>query len=174
MTSETATARSAHGLVFRTDICASDAAAVRDMAAATGFFRSDEVDIAVELVTERLSKGDASGYHFVFLDDEKGEPVGYACFGPIACTIGSFDLYWIVVTPRMQGRRIGQMLMREAERRASAMGARRLYIETSSQPKYVPTRAFYEKAGYRLDARLEDFYAPGDDKLIYVRELAAH
>ena len=26
--------------------------------------------------------------------------IGYVCYGPIACTVGSFDLYWIAVDRR--------------------------------------------------------------------------
>jgi hypothetical protein len=46
-----------------------------------------------------------------------------------------------------------------------------VYVETSGRRDYAPTRAFYERAGYRPEARLADFYAPGDDKWIYVKPL---
>jgi hypothetical protein len=48
---------------------------------------------------------------------------------------------------------------------------RRIYIETSSQAKYAPTREFYRRCGYEPEAVLKDFYADGDDKLIYVKAL---
>lgn len=32
---------------------------------------------------------------------------------------------------------------------------------------YAPTRKFYTSLGYAEEARLADFYAPGDDKVIY-------
>ena len=46
-----------------------------------------------------------------------------------------------------------------------------MYLDTSGRAQYAPTRAFYERKGYRVAARLEDFFAPGDDKVIYVRTL---
>jgi hypothetical protein len=46
-----------------------------------------------------------------------------------------------------------------------------VYAETSSRPQYEPTRSFYRACGYRLEARLEDFYAPGDGKVIFLKVL---
>jgi hypothetical protein len=46
-----------------------------------------------------------------------------------------------------------------------------MYLDTSGRAQYAPTRAFYEHKGYGVAARLEDFFAPGDDKVIYVRAL---
>jgi hypothetical protein len=50
-------------------------------------------------------------------------------------------------------------------------GARRIYADTSSRPQYEPTRRFYEACGYRREAFLADFYAPGDGKIIFGKEL---
>lgn len=147
-----------------------DVAAVRRLVEGTGFFRSDEVDVAAELVEERLAKGVASGYHFLFADHGR-EPVGYACFGPVPCTIGSFDLYWIAVARDCQGCGLGLRLAQRCEAAALAMGGRRMYVETAGKEQYRPTRAFYEKAGYFLAAELPDFYDVGDAKIIYQKNL---
>ena len=48
---------------------------------------------------------------------------------------------------------------------------RRIYIETSAKPQYEPTRSFYVRCGYVEEARFRDFYAPGDDKLVYGKSL---
>ncbi|MBK8481091.1 MAG: GNAT family N-acetyltransferase [Proteobacteria bacterium] len=156
------------GIVLREAPRPADLEGVRAIVTSTGFFRPDEIDVAVELVQERLGRGAASGYEFLFADRE-GASLGYACFGPIACTLGSYDLYWIAIDERWRGQGIGRWLLREAEARIAASGGRRVYIETSSQPRYEPTRGFYSGAGYALEARLAEFYAPGDDKLVYVR-----
>ncbi|MCD8140635.1 MAG: GNAT family N-acetyltransferase [Planctomycetaceae bacterium] len=157
-----------------------DVQAVRRMATETGFFRPDEVDVAVELVEEHLAKGTDSGYYFHFaVDPERPEthepvydpPLGYVCFGPTPCTIGSFDLYWIVVDKASQGNGLGLQLMHQAEQSARTMGGRRMYVETSGKELYRPTQRFYEKAGYSVAARLPDFYDLGDDKIIYQKNL---
>jgi GNAT superfamily N-acetyltransferase len=157
---------------FRDTLAESDGEAVRSLISRTGFFRADEIDVAVELIDERAARGAASGYEFLFAEAE-GELIGYACFGPIACTIGSYDLFWIAVDPRFQRHGVGRMILRGVESQVAKGGGRRIYIDTSGQAKYVPTRAFYERSGYQLAALLADFYAPGDDRVIYVKAIGA-
>jgi ribosomal protein S18 acetylase RimI-like enzyme len=158
--------------VLRADVRPADRDHVRRIVESTGFFRADEVDVAVELVDERLAKGPASGYEFVFAD-RGGRTVGYACFGPIACTIGSYDLFWIAVDRDQQGTGLGRLLLKAAEEAIRSADGRHVYIETSNRPQYTPTRGFYERCGCHLAAVLPDFYAPGDDKVIYVKDLTA-
>jgi len=161
------------GTRLRADVTRRDPETVRRIVEATRFFRDDEVDVAVELVTERLSRGESSGYHFVFADTDDGS-AGYACFGLIACTVSSYDLYWIAVHPEAQGGGVGTLLIREVERRIAEMGGSRVYVETSSRPAYEPTRRFYETRGYRTEAVLEDYYAPGDGKVVLVKTIGAY
>jgi ribosomal protein S18 acetylase RimI-like enzyme len=158
--------RSEVAVQLRDIVNAADRDAVRSLVTRTGFFRPDEIDVAVELVGERLARGPTSGYEFLFAE-RAGQLVGYACYGPIACTLGSYDLYWIAVDPSCQRSGIGRRLAQEVIARVAAAGGRRIFIDTSSQPRYAPTRAFYERNGYTCAARLPDFYAPGDDRVIY-------
>jgi ribosomal protein S18 acetylase RimI-like enzyme len=149
-----------------------DREAVRRLVEDTGFFSADEQDIAVELLDETLARGRASGYEFVFADAPDGALQGYACFGPISPPLPSFDLYWIVVDPAYQGNGIGTRLLREAERLASARGATEMYVDTAGRAQYRPTRAFYERAGYRINEVVPDFYSKGDDKVVYRKAFA--
>lgn len=155
-------------IVYREVVQASDSASVRALADSTGFFRTDEIDVAVELVDERLRDGDKSTYRFLFAEID-GAVAGYTCFGEIPCTIGSYDLYWIVVDQTRQGAGIGRKLMMQTESVIAALGGRRIYVETSSTPRYLPTRTFYDRCDYTHAAELPDFYAPGDGKVIYVK-----
>jgi ribosomal protein S18 acetylase RimI-like enzyme len=150
-----------------------DRAHVQRIIEATGFFSAAETGIAVELVDEALAKGEAgSGYHFLFAE-AAGAVVGYTCFGPIPGTRASFDLYWIAVDPAHQGGGIGGRLHQATETAIRAMGGARLYADTSSKAQYEPTRRFYRHLGYAEAARLENFYAPGDGKVIFEKPLAA-
>ena len=115
--------------------------------------------MAVELVDERLAKGAASDYQFVFAERD-GEVVGYACYGPIACTVSSYDLYWVAVDPRVQRQGLGRRLVSEMETLVRQAGGSRVYLDTSSRDQYASTRAFYAAGGYQCAARLVDFYAP--------------
>ena len=99
---------------FRLTAGAADRDAVRSIVECTGFFRPDEIEVAVELVDERLNRGAASGYCFVFAEIND-RVVGYACYGPIACTLASFDLYWIAVDPDFQGQGLGRALLQAIE-----------------------------------------------------------
>ena len=161
---------------FRAAALQSDVAAVREITDSTGFFTPDEVRMAGTLVRDRLTMGPESGYHFLFAESGDAKPshgkvLGYACFGPIDCAEGRFDLYWIAVRRGLQGNGLGREILAAAEDRMRAMGAVRIYAETSSQDMYAPTRRFYEKNGYREEARLKDFYRRGDDKVFYVKDL---
>lgn len=157
-------------LTFRRTVLPQDIEAVRAIVESGGFFYPAEVQIAVELVKERLEKGEASGYHFIFAESD-GETVGYACYGPTPCTAASWDLYWIAVHRDMQGQGIGKALLHECEAVVRRAGGKRLYIETSGRELYAPTRAFYLVNGCIHEATLKDFYAPGDDKWIFVKIL---
>jgi acetoin utilization deacetylase AcuC-like enzyme/GNAT superfamily N-acetyltransferase len=159
-----------HGVTFRESIVREDGQRIRRLADITGFFTPKEVDVAEELLLERLKKGDDSGYHFI-MADHYGRLTGYACFGPIPCTASSFDLYWIVVHPDFQGRGLGRRLLMEAELRIKAAGGSRIYADTSQRLQYASTRAFYENCGYKLETVLQDFYAPGDGKAVYCKSL---
>jgi len=155
---------------LRTEVTPDDCEIVRRIVAATGLFRAKEVDVAVELVQSRLEKGRASGYEFAFAE-QKGQVVGYICFGRNTITVSSFDVYWIVVEPSKQGQGLGQLLLEAAERQIAADGGTRIYIETSHRADYQATRGFYDRCGYRLASVLDDFYAPGDSKATYVKVL---
>ncbi|MGH8195390.1 MAG: GNAT family N-acetyltransferase [Woeseiaceae bacterium] len=156
---------------WRYHVRVADRDAVRRLVAETGFFSAPEQDIAVELVDDTLAQGRASGYEFVFADAPGGALQGYACFGPINPPLPGFDLYWIAVSPAYQGNGLGTRLLREAERLAQAQGATEMYIDTAGRAQYRPTRAFYERAGYRIHEVVPDFYSTGDDKVVYGKQL---
>lgn len=162
--------KSEPAMFLRSNIFSNDREHVRSIALSSGFFRDDEVMVAVELLEEALEKGDESGYHFLFADMH-GTAVGFCCFGPVPCAAGSFDLYWIAVRDAYRRQGIGHRLLMASEVLIKEKGGRNIYIETSGMPRYEPTRAFYLGAGYKQEACLKDFYLPGDDKLIYVKHL---
>ncbi len=148
-----------------------DIKSIRDIAESTGFFRADEIDIAVELVEERLKKGKSSGYEFLFAC-HNGKPVAYSCYGLIPCTVKSYDLYWIAVRNNYRGTGIGSYLLKLTEQKIAGAGGNGIYAETSSREQYESTRKFYEKNNYQIKACFEDFYDDGDNKVVYVRYLS--
>jgi ribosomal protein S18 acetylase RimI-like enzyme len=138
------------------------------LTAAAGLFRPDEVAIAVELLDDSLAGDD----DYRFLGAYAGqELIGYACWGPTPGTAGTYDLYWIVVDPAWQRKRVGTQLLGEVETRLRTDHGRLIVVETSARPEYATTRAFYERNGYTRAARIPDYYAPGDDLIIYLKDL---
>jgi hypothetical protein len=57
------------------------------------------------------------------------------------------------------------------EQQLRTRAGRLLVAETSSRANYQATRRFYERRGYREVARVADFYAPADDRVIYAKRL---
>ncbi|WP_461394678.1 GNAT family N-acetyltransferase [Deferrisoma sp.] len=137
---------------------------------ATGVFRPEEVEVAAEVLSAAAERGEASGYRCRVAEGPEG-PVGFACYGPTPCTRGTYDLYWIAVAPRAQGRGVARRLLEAVIAEARAEGGRLLVAETSGTPAYGPAHRLYEACGFRLAARIDDFYLPGDAKLVFVRSL---
>ena len=158
-------------LTYRDHVLPGDLLSVRQIVEATGFFTDEEVDVAVELVDAGLNGESLGSYLFCFCEDASGRDLGYTCYGPIICTVGSFDLYWIAVHPDCQGTGIGGELLRRTESKIRSMHGKRIYIETASRDLYKPTQGFYSKAGYHAEATLKDYYSEGDSKIIYVKHL---
>ena len=152
----------------------SDRASLERILRATGAFDEAEVAVALELIDAPPEEG----YRFIVAEiadrvaTERGPRVaGYACYGATPETEGTYDLYWIVVDPDLHGRGIGRTLMSAAESAIRRAGGRVMLIETAGKPSYARQRAFYEANGCELIERVPDFYAAGDDKLVYERRL---
>ena len=66
----------------------------------------------------------------------------------------------------------GDELLKFVEEYVRSANGRVLIIETSSLPKLERTRRFYAKRGYVLCGQVPDFYADGDDKVIFAKRIA--
>ena len=154
-----------------------DRARVAELLVSTGVFSNEELDVALQLfdvsvVDARAGADDATAPDYEFTGAFDGERLlGYACAGPTPATDGTFDLYWLAVDPSVQGKGVGRTIVRDVERQLRARGARMLLVETSSRPDYSKTRAFYARCGYTEAARIRDFYAPADDRIMLTTRL---
>ena len=155
-----------------------DRARVAELLVSTAVFSRDEIDVALQLFDATVQGESAAGaddanvpdYEFTGAFD--GERLlGYACSGPTPATEGTFDLYWLAVDAAAQGKGIGTTLVRAVERDLRDRGARMLLVETSSRPDYSNTREFYARCGYSEAARIKDFYAPADDRIMLTTRL---
>jgi ribosomal protein S18 acetylase RimI-like enzyme len=101
----------------------------------------------------------------------EGQVRGYVCVGKTPLTVSTWHLYWICVDPEVQGRGAGRALQSYAESFIRARGGERLVLETSGQVNYERTRRFYVRAGYSEVSRIRDFYKPGDDCIVFCKDL---
>lgn len=137
---------------------------------ATGFFNAEEAESVRRMLGDYFENPDSEEYTWlVYRQEPGGTALGFACYGPASFTVGTFDLYWIVVDKQHQDKKIGSALLEEMERDLLSRRARQLYIETSDKPQYAPTRAFYERRGYTLVAHFQDYYDIGDGKVVYCK-----
>ena len=155
-----------------------DRARVAELLVSTAAFSRDEIDVALQLFDVTVRDDGATGADDAHVPDyeftgafDGDRLVGYACAGPTPATEGTFDLYWLAVDPAVQGKGIGTTLVRAVERELRDRGARMLLVETSSRPDYSNTRAFYARCGYTEAARIRDFYAPADDRIMLTTRL---
>jgi ribosomal protein S18 acetylase RimI-like enzyme len=147
------------------NLTATDRGRIEEITRAVGVFREDEVSVALEVFD-----GAAAGSpDYIALGAElEGDLCGWICWGPTPCTVGTFDLYWMAVDPALQGSGVGTALLEAMERRLAGV-ARLIVVETAGRADYQATRAFYETRGYRAVSRIPDFYASGDDQVVYVK-----
>jgi len=125
-------------LVYSNELLPGDYGQIREILESSGFFRPEEVVVALELVEEGQKNGNESGYYFITAR-AKNRVIAYSCYGPIPLTFNRWDIYWIAVTDRFRGKRIGGMLLEKTEERIRALGGKKAYIETSSSHLYAPT-----------------------------------
>jgi GNAT superfamily N-acetyltransferase len=148
----------------------SDKPAILNILRHTPEFEPDEVVVAEELIDCYLHDSTASGY-YILVADSGSMAVGYICYGNTPLTKGTWDIYWMAVSPAEQAKGIGKALLTAAEEDIKGKKGRLIIIETSSKPEYEKTRRFHQARGYELLCCIADFYSPGDDKLIYQKRL---
>lgn len=145
-----------------------DIPAILEITRRTRVFDNEEVSTVDELLNDFFTEGaDASGYYFITCRDEQGI-AGFGCYGPRPLTQGTFDLYWIAADPRCQDQGVGTRLLDQVCQGVKTLGGYLLVAETSGRDEYIPARTFYETHHFELAAHIADFYAPGDDLMMYV------
>ncbi|MEM7289714.1 MAG: GNAT family N-acetyltransferase [Pseudomonadota bacterium] len=116
-----------------------------------------------------LSNGDCEE---IWLTCEAGgKAVGFCYAAPEALTEGTWNMLAIAVLPEHQGNGAGSAIVKELESNLRDNGNRVLIVDTSGAEGFAPTRDFYRKNGYSEEARIRDFWAEGDDKIVFWKSL---
>ena len=100
-----------------------------------------------------------------------GGPRGFAYCVPEAIAEGTWNMLALAVCPDLQGRGLGAALVNATLQHLRAANHRLLIVETSGMAEFSGARRFYEKIGFVPEAHIRDFWAPGDDKVIYRKPL---
>lgn len=143
-----------------------DVEALIRLTAATGMFKPLELETLQEIFSDYFGGSGCTDQHsrtLVVADSVRG----FVYFAPAPMTDRTWYLYWIVVAAEAHGRGYGRALLRYAEDEIRRRGGRVLFIETSGLPHYERTRRFYRQQGYDQEAVLRDFYASGDDMIVF-------
>ena len=85
---------------------------------------------------------------------------------------GTWNVLMLLVDPDRHASGHGRALMERIEERLRDQGERLLIVETSSLDGFERAREFYPKRGFGEEARIRDFYASGDDKIVFRKALA--
>ena len=136
--------------------------------------------LLAELLDGFLSGGaDSSGDLWITVeipDEGRGGQVlmavGFCYAAPEKLADGAWNMLAIAVAPAAQGRGVGAMLVAGLETELRGRNQRLLIADTSGTAQFSATRAFYVAHGYVEEARIRDFWGPGDDKVVYWKALS--
>jgi ribosomal protein S18 acetylase RimI-like enzyme len=137
-----------------------DLPAMKAVLDGTDLFPSDMLD---EMMAGYL--GGAPEERWLVAD--AGGVVGLAYVAAERLTEGTFNLLAMAVLPARQGQGLGRALVAHVEGALAAEGARVLLVETSGLPDFARTREFYAGCGFVEEARIREFYAAGEDKVVF-------
>jgi len=147
----------------------SDKQAILHVAVDSGLFPAEHVGELAEMMNDQL-EAETSGHHWI-VDEYEGQVLAAAYYAPEVMTEGTWNLYFIAVQEGFKGKGLGSTLLHYVEDGLRTSGQRILLIETSGLDGFELTRKFYAKHGYTEEARIREFYGPGDDKVVFWRKL---
>jgi ribosomal protein S18 acetylase RimI-like enzyme len=143
-----------------------DIPALQRIAEDTGLFPPEMLP---QLIAPFLSS-DAEGVAWLTAEFG-GEVIGlcYAVAEQLADRV--WNMLALGVLSSNQSVGVGSELVRRLEFDLQASGQRILIVDTSGSDAFAKTRAFYKMAGYAEEARIRDFWAEGDDKVVFWKAL---
>ena len=151
-----------------------DQAAVVDLAVLNNMFAVDELDGLTDAFISAVT-GDLEGHQWFVTTTQDDQVVAAAYLAPEPFADRLWNLYFVAVHPSRHGAGIGTALLAHLENLLRDRGesdARVLIVETSSTGQYEATRAFYEARGFDREARIREFYGPGDHKIVFWKALS--
>lgn len=156
-----------------------DVPAILAIAEAIGFQLS-ELEVVDKLLTDYFAGGNnrnssqnsKAERFWLTISKDNGETIGVAYCEPERMTDQTWNLQLIAVHPDYQGQGHGGELLRYVEETLKARGGRMLLVETLAS--FDLAQSFYKKYGYEEEARIRDFYAASEDKVVFRKILTGN
>lgn len=148
-----------------------DAPTVVSLAVAAELFAADDATVVEAMMDDYVAREHDRGHGCAIDVDASGEPVAVAYWEPATATDRSWYLTMIGVRRDRHRQGRGSVLLRYVEQQLRADGQRLLLVETSSTPTFDRARSFYRSRGYGEEARVRDYYEPGDDMILFRKAL---
>ena len=143
-----------------------DIAALQEVLDGTELFPSEMLP---EMVGGFLSGGESRDFWLTFVAD--GRAIGFCYAVPEDLADGAWNMLALAVLPACQGEGYGGALVAQLESELKGRDQRILTADTSGAEAFAKTREFYRKNGYAEEARIRDFWAKGDDKIVFWKSL---
>ncbi len=129
-------------------------------------FPSEMLD---EMIADFFDNPESEDVWFTALQNEEAISIGFC--SPEKLTEGTYNLYALGIRSDIQAKGIGSKMMSFIEDHLRNKGSRVLIVDTSGTEDFQLTRNFYEKLNYNKEAVIRDFWAEGDDKVVYWKKL---
>ena len=143
---------------------------IKQLALDNHMFEPEELGVFDEMLAGFFDGSLDDHQWIVAQADGSAAIAGAAYYAPEPFADRMWNLYFIATARDHHGSGTGTMLVGHVEEALRALGgsvARTLIVDTSSLDDYEQARVFYEARGFVEEARLRDFYGPGDHKVTF-------
>lgn len=144
-----------------------DIASLQEVLDATELFPSE----ALPEMASGISSGDDSADLWLTCEVHS-RAIGFCYAAAEPMTDGAWNMHALAVLPSLHGKGYGGAIVARLEAELRRRNQRILIADTSGAKAFARTRNFYRKSGYREVARIPDFWAAGDDKIVFWKPLA--
>ena len=125
----------------------------------------------LELIKVKLTDYLGGNSHDLWFSADENCLVGVIYCAPEPMTRGTWNVLMLLVERDRQRQGHGSALMSYVEQTLRDRGERLLIVETSSLDEFESAQKFYSQFGFNEEARIRNFYAAGEDKIIFTKKL---
>lgn len=147
-------------------VVAGDLPAIKRVIQANELFPPEMLD---DMTAGYFKREPEAGY---WLTLDAPAPIAVAYYAAEYMTQGTWNLHLIAVHPDHHGQGVGSLLISHIEKHLAGQGERILIVETSALEHFTRTRNFYLHCGYHQEACIRGFYAEGEDKIVFWKDLS--